>query len=579
MAEQNAGVPSRPPIVVPSLSDVAMNKGTNGAASVLITPAPMPKKKTAPPPESKDSFREIVETVVFVVVLVLLLKAFVAEAFVIPTGSMAETLWGYQKLVTCPKCGEQFPVNCSCEVDPQQQPPSQVVGCICPNCEYVINFRNENMNPGWNSGDRVLVGKFFYDLPGLGFDMPQRYQVVVFKFPREPQHDYVSMNYIKRGVGLQRETIAIHYGKLYAFEGLNYDDEDRSIPKEDLWKFTHKNDPAASELFHQGKFHILRKPPKTVLAERRLVFDNDHQPKDLVGKVPPRWQARKGWEPDNTDKPLRFKHASGADTQLSWLRYQHLRRDPQPSGLARLELITDFMGYNNFEEETHTRRVPAQNWVGDLLLECDVDVAEAKGELVLELSKGVDRFHARWDLASGMCTLERLGAGRGEEKLEAKDTPLKKPGKYRLRFANVDNRLLVWVDNSLPFGDGVVYEAPNQLGPTKENDLEPASIGVRGGAVTVSGLKLWRDTYYTTTVDQNGPDCGRPVDLGNPAEWEPLQTLPVASFYVQPGHILCMGDNSPESSDGRTWGLVPRRLLLGRALMVYWPYNRAGRIE
>src|SRR5438128_3471264 len=60
-----------------------------------------------------DGSREVVETVVFVVFLVLLLKSFVAEAFVIPTGSMAETLYGYQKTVECPECGETFPVNCS----------------------------------------------------------------------------------------------------------------------------------------------------------------------------------------------------------------------------------------------------------------------------------------------------------------------------------------------------------------------------------------------------------------------------------------------------------------------------------
>ena len=43
-----------------------------------------------------DPTREVFETVVFVVVLVLMLKLFVAEAFVIPTGSMASTLWGDQ---------------------------------------------------------------------------------------------------------------------------------------------------------------------------------------------------------------------------------------------------------------------------------------------------------------------------------------------------------------------------------------------------------------------------------------------------------------------------------------------------
>ena len=73
----------------------------------------MPRAAAAPrlqdkskEPVMKDAVREVVETVVFVVVLVLLLKTFVAEAFVIPTGSMAETLLGYQKWVECPQCHE-----------------------------------------------------------------------------------------------------------------------------------------------------------------------------------------------------------------------------------------------------------------------------------------------------------------------------------------------------------------------------------------------------------------------------------------------------------------------------------------
>src|SRR5947209_12735528 len=120
----------------------------------------------APPAaEPKDSLREVVETIVFVVVLVLLLKSFVAEAFVIPTGSMAETLYGYQKIVICPKCGFEFPVNCSCEVDPQGEPPADVIGCTCPNCRYQVDFARDfggkNKWPSWNTGDRVLVGKYF----------------------------------------------------------------------------------------------------------------------------------------------------------------------------------------------------------------------------------------------------------------------------------------------------------------------------------------------------------------------------------------------------------------------------------
>src|SRR4051812_25866805 len=64
-------------------------------------------------PAHGDPAREIFETVVFVVVLVLMLKLFVAEAFVIPTGSMASTLWGDQITAKCPECGHKFPVSSS----------------------------------------------------------------------------------------------------------------------------------------------------------------------------------------------------------------------------------------------------------------------------------------------------------------------------------------------------------------------------------------------------------------------------------------------------------------------------------
>lgn len=84
--------------------------------------------------EPKDSFREIVETVVFVIVLVLMLKTFIAEAFVIPTGSMATTLLGYHLNVECPKCGHNFTVNRSREAESG----IPIIGCTCPNCRYSI---------------------------------------------------------------------------------------------------------------------------------------------------------------------------------------------------------------------------------------------------------------------------------------------------------------------------------------------------------------------------------------------------------------------------------------------------------
>jgi signal peptidase I len=99
------------------------------------TQSPSKSPETARPPEElKDNFREVVETIVFVVVLVLLLKTFLAEAFVIPTGSMATTLLGYHYPVACKECGYAFPVNASHEADPQDGEHQPVVSCHCPNC-------------------------------------------------------------------------------------------------------------------------------------------------------------------------------------------------------------------------------------------------------------------------------------------------------------------------------------------------------------------------------------------------------------------------------------------------------------
>src|SRR5207248_2591639 len=129
----------------------------------------------------RDPAREVIETIVFVVVLVLLLKLFVTEAFVIPTGSMAETLYGYQKVVTCPECGHEFPVNSHDEVERNQQTGKKrtLVGYCCPNCRYAGQFhpRPDGTldSPPNRTGDRVLVLKPLYHIR-----RPARGDVVVF---------------------------------------------------------------------------------------------------------------------------------------------------------------------------------------------------------------------------------------------------------------------------------------------------------------------------------------------------------------------------------------------------------------
>ena len=63
-------------------------------------------------PRAAESIEAFV--VVFVAFLVWSLEA---EGFVIPTGSMATTLMGRHKEITCPQCGYVYTVNADREVE------------------------------------------------------------------------------------------------------------------------------------------------------------------------------------------------------------------------------------------------------------------------------------------------------------------------------------------------------------------------------------------------------------------------------------------------------------------------------
>jgi len=639
----------------------------------------MAQPNTPSPPPKKDAVREVFETIVFVVVLVLMLKLFVVEAFVIPTGSMAETLYGYNKIVTCPQCGHEFPVNSSNEVDPSDgRAPRAVTGACCPNCRYRID--DFVTKPDSRSGDRVLVLKPLYN-----FQDPQPGDVVVFKFPVDPQINQTAQNYIKRLWGRGDETIAIHNGDLYVAHGFHYpvevldqyglplyprpDDPKRAWEGPDIdipisktkppyrsvghefeqkhseirgkkWDFTYHNTKIALDEFEAsrkasfpggpGRFEMIRKSDALAMSMRRIVYDNDHQSKTLNKKgVPPRWsKGESGWKSEPRDAPTNFTH-SGND--LDWLRYSHRVSNPPSMKLLGLDQklhdlpandqemppgrkpvmvddwsylslpdrawseglfppsrIRNFLGYNTGVEQGERPRQGYEFWVGDLMLECTAKISNPAEELVLELSRSVNRFQAKF--ANGKVTLVRTGPKGGE--MASATTSITKAGTYELRFANFDGQLRVWVnDNRIDFGTSADYTAcpnseaesqgtllgalagslahgvfaplPNQS--TLQNDVvAPASIGSTG-AVEVSKIKIWQDTFFTPYDN----DFNQDIDT----------VATVDTFYVQPKHFLCLGDNSGQSSDSRKWGLVPERLMLGKAVFIFWPRQRFGFIR
>src|SRR5262249_25631775 len=153
---------------------------------------------------------------------------------------------------------------------------------------------------------------------------------------------------------------------------------------------------------------------------------------------------------------------------------------------------------------------------------------------------GPDRFRARFDLAAGTCRLLRVDEGGTEQELASAPAAVAKPGTYRLRLANFDRRRTGWGENNLPFGGGAASAPPAAEGPVAANDLEqPAGVGASGGAdVTVRGLRLWRNTYYT--LDPGSADAAGAVSFTDKDTWGALASLGFKTMYVQPGHYLCL---------------------------------------
>ncbi|MCS7236893.1 MAG: signal peptidase I [Thermoguttaceae bacterium] len=551
---------------------------------------------------SAAAIREVVESIAIAFMLAFLFRTFEAEAFVIPTGSMAPTLLGQHKEVQCPQCGYSFEVSASEEVDSETGAPTGllVVAATCPLCRFPVDLRRGNPHgEPYRSykGDRLIVVKFPYQ-----FGAPQRWDVAVFKYPGGAR-----TNFIKRIVGLPGETILIRNGDLFV----------KPAEEED---FFHRNpvDPQ--------RYQILRKPPEKVRAMLQLVDDNDRlQPGWSKRGWPPRWAPENSssgqWTPAEDWRSFTFEGRGQA--RLVYRHYVPTYDDweqairGRTSGNLQRQLVSDFCGYNT--EVTQNLRFAGQHggvplwatptllagmsafrpepkqmglhWVGDLAVEFELEVKDPTGSLAVELVEGGRTFRCLFDLATGSAEarIDALPHFRPRAR-----TGVNKAGRYRIMWANVDDQLLLWInDRVISFDPPAEYPALGNDRPS-EADLQPVVIQAEGTRVTVRHLKLYRDIFYIA-VRGDPNSFGRQIicdfvsPIGEPltaetvnralSDWQiyAARKPQMVHFPLRHGQYLVLGDNSAESMDSRLWEdrkfeyYVREDLLIGKALFVFWP--------
>ncbi len=607
--------------------------------------------------------RETIESIVIAFVLAFLFRTFEAEAFVIPTGSMSPALQGQHKDVDCTECGYRFRTTASSEGEHRQRflsmlrspnlgladrkllerkvRATEVVLGVCPMCRQTMAMRPDlpsGAPPHIASteieaqtsypGDRILVNKYAYNHRD-----PDRWDVVVFKFPGNGE-----MNYIKRLVGLPNETLQIYQGDIFIRDN-------------------------ATEGAEASGFQIERKPADKVKSMLQSVHDSGYESSSLYNAGwPLRWKA----EHDNGDWQVeakagqqtveqQFRIESAADAPTAWLRYHHYVPQNQDWSIARKfaetgeypgssksqwlseirpELIRDFNPYNAslLRGGGSDQHIPlgvldrgwkiredkyGMHWVGDLALACDVEVQQAQGEFHLDLVEGGKHFTCRIDLKTGQAT---VGVAGSEALSATAKTSLTSPGSYQLLFANVDDQLLLWVDDEIvelsDTGPGMLYDADQVFGERKNaipmtgesdlGDLAPAGVGARSAKLTVNRLEVLRDIYYIATKSRthicdytnssitlaNGESLPAYESLKqlftDPTTWPRFLHRRKVDFSTQAAQLFVMGDNSPASQDCRLWSApnldrskpggpyLDRRLLIGKAVCVFWPHSWGG---
>ena len=544
---------------------------TAAAAEEPLHPPPQPAQIS-----TGKGVKETIESILIAFILAFIFRAFVVEAFVIPTGSMATTLLGAHMRFTCKECGYRFDVNYPGSGGNEDVPARAIDSeghpltfrAICPNCRQRVSDGEES-GPDIRYGDRILVMKYLY-IPWVS--SPHRWDVVVFKAPTSVEGaPLYTTNYIKRLIGTPGDWVMLLDGDVYVchdpkYANLEPDQAIGGIPP--------------------GAWEIQTKPKHAQDALWRIIYDHDYRPldKDRTDgwRLPWVHGDDDGWDTgDKTSRVFTFNNpTSGGVLRFDPTTVPNYRPQEAPGGY-----FTDWLAYDETMQQTGYNAEYAGGYttytVSDFKLAFTYDRKDGDGPLRAKLTKHYHDFVLEL-YPDRVKLVHKLPNGDSADipPVMAFD-PRGAHGPVRVEFENVDHCVTVRLNDKVVFQTTREQYHPNveDLLNRYQRRNEPlfkdnpsVNIEARRQSATLSHVSLWRDVYYTPEDTRSRSEIthGRPT---NP---------------VKLGHdeYFVMGDNSAASSDARFWtqsvdipeenlhvesGRVPGRFMLGRAFFVYWP--------
>jgi signal peptidase I len=474
------------------------------------------KKSSEKQPQKKDRAAEIADTFEWLItafILAFVFRAFVMEAFRIPTGSMADTLKGAHFRLRCRQCGYKYEygfVPGKYGFHEDYVPRSGHLKSYRSRCPSCGNYQPVGGTMPIANGDRILVLKCIYQ-----FFEPKQWDVIVFKNPPEPE-----VNYIKRLVGLPGEKVQIIDGDIY-IDG-----------------------------------QISRKPPKVQDELWMPVYDNDYQP--INGSSPTfnhhRWDQpfrNKGFPRWKKDSPTLFRLDSPAD-QINTMIYS-------------TTIGNDFRATYAYDEVEEYDYMP---YCSDLMVRFYCRSAKPQGCIGAALSKYQTTYKAWVDFTGKMVITKNDENGKITELARKSIEPPTINKSALIKFANVDHQLFFqFGSEKLTYDMGRGLEDAGRI----RADIPPQVEILGSGKLTLSQVAIFRDIHYTERKYANGPKEGRAIDKPFILGEDEFFVLGDNSPNSEDCRWWTREGLANKGLPPYRVGIVPRDYLVGKALFVYWP--------